>query len=63
MIELFGPSSLRTSETNYLNEAFSFYAAIRARAYYTRAAREDRFVSSFYACMVKIVIGEISGPT
>ena len=25
---------LRTSETNYLNEAFSFYAAIRGRAYY-----------------------------
>eukprot|EP00095_Tigriopus_kingsejongensis_P009832 maker-scaffold21_size687808-snap-gene-1.16 protein:Tk09832 transcript:maker-scaffold21_size687808-snap-gene-1.16-mRNA-1 annotation:"hypothetical protein TcasGA2_TC003262" len=33
---------LRTSETNYLNEAFSFYAAIRARAYYSRAGREDR---------------------
>ena len=34
--------SLRTSETNYLNEAFSFYAAIRGRAYYSRASREDR---------------------
>ena len=34
--------SLRTSETNYLNEAFSFYAAIRGRAYYSRAGREDR---------------------
>ncbi|TRY63940.1 hypothetical protein TCAL_10957 [Tigriopus californicus] len=33
---------LRTSETNYLNEAFSFYAAIRGRAYYSRAGREDR---------------------
>ncbi|ENN79886.1 hypothetical protein YQE_03705, partial [Dendroctonus ponderosae] len=33
---------LRTSETNYLNEAFSFYAAIRGRAYYSRAAKEDR---------------------
>jgi len=35
--------SLRTSETNYLNEAFSFYAAIRGRAYYSRAVREDRY--------------------
>uniref|UniRef100_A0A6P7GKE9 Protein SCAI n=1 Tax=Diabrotica virgifera virgifera TaxID=50390 RepID=A0A6P7GKE9_DIAVI len=33
---------LRTSETNYLNEAYSFYAAIRGRAYYSRAAKEDR---------------------
>ncbi|CAB4070388.1 Protein SCAI,Protein SCAI homolog [Lepeophtheirus salmonis] len=33
---------LRTSETNYLNEAFSFYAAIRGRSYYNRALREDR---------------------
>lgn len=34
--------SLRTSETNYLNEAYSFYAAIRGRAYYSRACKEDR---------------------
>lgn len=34
--------SLRTSETNYLNEAYQFYAAIRGRAYYSRAAKEDR---------------------
>lgn len=34
--------SLRTSETNYLNEAYSFYAAIRGRAYYSRAIKEDR---------------------
>jgi len=33
---------LRTSETNYLNEAFSFYAAIRGRAYYSRPGRDDR---------------------
>jgi len=33
---------LRTSETNYLNEAFSFYAAIRGRAYYSRPGREER---------------------
>ncbi|XP_014664442.1 PREDICTED: protein SCAI-like [Priapulus caudatus] len=32
---------LRTSETNYLNEAFSFYSAIKARAYYSKATRED----------------------
>jgi len=34
--------SLRTSETNYLNEAFSFYSAIRARGYYSKASKEDR---------------------
>lgn len=33
---------LRTSETNYLNEAFSFYAAIRGRAYYNRPSRDER---------------------
>ncbi|TMW42278.1 hypothetical protein DOY81_012642, partial [Sarcophaga bullata] len=33
---------LRTSETNYLNEAYQFYAAIRGRAYYSRAIKEDR---------------------
>lgn len=33
---------LRTSETSYLLEAYSFYAAIRGRAYYSRAAKEDR---------------------
>lgn len=27
---------LRTSDTNYLSEAFSFYAAIRARGYYSK---------------------------
>jgi hypothetical protein len=31
---------LRTSETNYLNEAFQFYGAIRARGYYSK--REER---------------------
>lgn len=36
------PNSLRTSETNYLNEAYQFYAAIRGRAYYSRAIKEDR---------------------
>jgi hypothetical protein len=34
--------SLRTSETNYLNEAFSFYSAIRARGYYSKASKEER---------------------
>ncbi|XP_075990581.1 protein SCAI isoform X1 [Anticarsia gemmatalis] len=33
---------LRTSETAYLNEAFSFYFAIRGRSYYTKASKEDR---------------------
>ena len=42
-VSFFSIFSLRTSETNYLNEAFSFYAAIRGRAYYSRAVREDRY--------------------
>ncbi|XP_077398919.1 protein SCAI isoform X3 [Vanacampus margaritifer] len=33
---------LRTSETSYLNEAFSFYSAIRQRSYYYQVNREDR---------------------
>ena len=33
---------LRTSETNYLNEAFAFYAAIRSRGYYSKATKEER---------------------
>ncbi|XP_007907722.1 protein SCAI [Callorhinchus milii] len=33
---------LRTSETSYLNEAFSFYSAIRQRAYYSQVTKEDR---------------------
>jgi len=44
---------LRTSETNYLNEAFSFYAAIRGRAYYSRAVREDRYGDYRSDLMVK----------
>ena len=35
--------SLRTSETNYLNESFSFYSAIRMRGYYSKANKEDRW--------------------
>lgn len=31
---------LRTSETNYLHEAFSFYSAIRARGYFSKVNRE-----------------------
>lgn len=34
--------SLRTSETNYLNESFNFYSAIRQRGYYSRASKEER---------------------
>lgn len=44
---------LRTSETNYLNEAFSFYAAIRGRSYYSRAGREDRSPHDRSDLMVK----------
>ncbi|XP_021190858.2 protein SCAI isoform X1 [Helicoverpa armigera] len=33
---------LRTSDTVYLSEAFSFYYAIRGRSYYTQACKEDK---------------------
>uniref|UniRef100_H3BG28 Suppressor of cancer cell invasion n=1 Tax=Latimeria chalumnae TaxID=7897 RepID=H3BG28_LATCH len=33
---------LRTSESSYLNEAFSFYSAIRQRSYYSQVNKEDR---------------------
>lgn len=33
--------SLRTSESNYLQEAFSFYTAIRTRAYYSNASKQE----------------------
>ncbi|TNN29886.1 Protein SCAI [Liparis tanakae] len=33
--------SLRTSETSYLNEAFSFYSAIRQRSYYFQELSEE----------------------
>ncbi|KAF9800681.1 hypothetical protein SFRURICE_015335 [Spodoptera frugiperda] len=33
---------LRTSDTAYLSEAFSFYFAIRGRSYYTQASKEDK---------------------
>lgn len=33
---------LRTSETSYLNEAFSFYSAIRQRSYYYQVNKEDK---------------------
>ncbi|XP_014902329.1 protein SCAI [Poecilia latipinna] len=38
----FSSCSLRTSETSYLNEAFSFYSAIRQRSYYYQVNKEDR---------------------
>jgi len=38
-------SSLRTSETNYLNESYAFYSAIRMRGYYSKANKEERCVS------------------
>jgi len=37
-------SSLRTSETNYLNESYAFYSAIRMRGYYSKANKEERCV-------------------
>lgn len=33
---------IRTSENNYLNEAFAFYSAIRSRAYYSKVNREEK---------------------
>ena len=38
--------SLRTSEANYLHESFGFYSAIRSRAYYSQASKEDKYASS-----------------
>ncbi|XP_069370080.1 protein SCAI isoform X4 [Paralichthys olivaceus] len=40
--QLFNGLRLRTSETSYLNEAFSFYSAIRQRSYYFQVNKEDR---------------------
>ena len=33
---------IRTSDTNYLNESFAFYSAIRTRAYYSKVNREEK---------------------
>ncbi|XP_073242571.1 protein SCAI-like isoform X1 [Porites lutea] len=33
---------LRTSEANYLHESFGFYSAIRSRAYYSQASKEEK---------------------
>lgn len=33
---------LRTSEANYLRESFAFYSAIRSRAYYSQASKEEK---------------------
>ena len=38
--------SLRTSEANYLHESFGFYSAIRSRAYYSQASKEQKYVYS-----------------
>lgn len=40
--------SLRTSETSYLNEAFSFYSAIRQRSYYSQVNKEDRYAPTMF---------------
>ncbi len=42
------PFSLRTSETNYLNESFAFYSAIRMRGYYSKATKEERWANFMY---------------
>ena len=34
--------SLRTSESNYLNESYSFYQAIQTRAYYSKVNKEEK---------------------
>lgn len=48
-------SSLRTSETNYLNESYAFYSAIRMRGYYSKANKEDRCVTvSFYFTHIEL---------
>jgi len=41
---LFLSFSLRTSEANYLRESFSFYSAIRDRAYYSQASKEEKYI-------------------
>ncbi len=33
---------LRTSESNYLNESFSFYQAIQSRSYYSKVNKEEK---------------------
>ncbi len=35
--------SLRTSESNYLNESYSFYQAIQTRSYYSKVNKEDKY--------------------
>uniref|UniRef100_A0A2I3HGI0 Suppressor of cancer cell invasion n=1 Tax=Nomascus leucogenys TaxID=61853 RepID=A0A2I3HGI0_NOMLE len=51
---------LRTSETSYLNEAFSFYSAIRQRSYYSQVNKEDRYVSAiihlFITCFIECLL-------
>ncbi|KAJ7370151.1 hypothetical protein OS493_034080 [Desmophyllum pertusum] len=37
-----GSVCLRTSEANYLHESFGFYSAIRSRAYYSQASKEEK---------------------
>lgn len=54
---IFSFYSLRTSETNYLNEAYQFYSAIRGRAYYSRAIKEDRYF--IYFLFKNVVFGNI----
>jgi hypothetical protein len=39
---------LRTSEANYLNEAYSFYQAIQQRAYYSKVNKESKYINMVY---------------
>jgi len=51
-------SSLRTSETNYLNESYAFYSAIRMRGYYSKANKEERCVLMIYVeNLIRTVVG------
>lgn len=47
-LKIFFSHSLRTSETSYLNEAFSFYSAIRQRSYYSQVNKEDRYAPTIF---------------
>jgi hypothetical protein len=50
---------LRTSETNYLNEAFQFYGAIRARGYYSKKdERADLMIKKlrYYARFIVVCL-------
>jgi hypothetical protein len=49
---------LRTSETNYLNESYAFYSAIRMRGYYSKANKEER-VSGAVPCRPDLMVKKL----